>query len=112
MAIIVMKFHNLRLNSNKWRDLTINYTCNTIKPWRIALGLARERHLNPGEVTFVFWSRTIMCLKGENPVGKKWVENLKGKKKHGVVLESRNKRKRQHPDPRGRRIWTAELTKP
>lgn len=73
MVIIVMKCHNLRLNSNKWRVLTLSYTCNTIKPWRIPLGLAREKHLNPGEVTFVFWNNYYVFKKRKS-VGKQWVE--------------------------------------
>lgn len=80
MVIIVMKCHNLRLNSNKGRVLTLSYTCNTIKPWSIHLGLAREKYLNPGEVIFVFWNNYYVFKKRKS-VGKQWVENLKGKKK-------------------------------
>lgn len=54
MAIILMKSHDLKLNSKKWGDLSRSHSCRIITPERNALTASQREPSNPGKVLLVF----------------------------------------------------------
>lgn len=54
MAIILMKSHDLKLNSKKWGDLSRSHSCRIITPERHALTASQREPSNSGKVLLVF----------------------------------------------------------